>query len=66
LPSWTVGVQIDGSGAAPELAAALPTLGAKRDRDGRALAYLCVHGACQQPTSEPSTLRKQLLSGWSR
>jgi uncharacterized protein YyaL (SSP411 family) len=39
-----------------------PVLVDKQALDGRATAYVCQHGACQQPTSDPDTLRSQLLA----
>jgi hypothetical protein len=35
-------------------------------RDGVPTAYVCRHGSCKLPTSDPRTLRAQILDGWTR
>ena len=66
LPSWAVGVEAPSSGAAADLVSAMPAAADKRGLHGAALAYVCVHGACQRPTAVPAELRKELLLGWGR
>jgi len=64
LPAWTVGAPLSGSGPTPDLARVMPTATGKRDLNGTPLAYVCVHGACQEPTADPKRLRNELLTGW--
>ena len=66
LPAWTVGLQLNGSEPTPDLERVLPSAVGKRALNARALAYVCVHGACQQPTSDPARLRTELLTGWTK
>jgi uncharacterized protein YyaL (SSP411 family) len=63
---WTVGARVDAEGPGGELVNWMPPSAGKRDRRGTALAYVCVRGACQAPTSDASRLRTALLSGWKR
>lgn len=65
-PAWTVGVRIGSEGPTAEQASLMPTAAGKRDRNGVTVAYVCVHGSCKQPTTEPARLRTQLLVGWTR
>ena len=44
----------------PELERLAPPLAGKAARDGQATAYVCEHGLCQQPTSDPAVLRTQI------
>ena len=39
----------------------VPILENKRPKAGQATAYVCEEGRCEQPTSDPKTLAKQLL-----
>jgi hypothetical protein len=41
-------------------AAVMPWLAEKRALDGRTTAYVCTHGACELPTSDPAVLARQL------
>jgi uncharacterized protein YyaL (SSP411 family) len=65
-PAWTVGVQIGSDGPTAAQESVLPIAAGKRDRNGVTLAYVCVHGSCKQPTTEPARLRRELLAGWIR
>ncbi len=66
LASWVVGAQVPSSGPTAGLVSAMPTVAEKRGLNNAALAYVCVHGACQRPTPLPEALRKELLLGWQR
>ncbi|HEX4352560.1 MAG TPA: thioredoxin domain-containing protein [Polyangiales bacterium] len=44
------------------LGARLPWLQGKVLQGGRATAYMCEHGSCQLPTTEPSVFAQQLLA----
>jgi uncharacterized protein YyaL (SSP411 family) len=66
LPAWSVGITLSGSGPTPEIERLVPPTSGKRDRNGSAVAYLCAHGSCQQPTSDASALRRELLAGWTQ
>jgi uncharacterized protein len=46
--------------AAAELSKLVPAFDGKVARGGRATAYVCERGACELPTSDAATLRKQL------
>ncbi|MEZ4267882.1 MAG: thioredoxin domain-containing protein [Myxococcota bacterium] len=63
-PSWAVIARLPAAGAPPPLLAAMPALAAKDAAAGKPTAYVCVRGACQLPTSDATTFRKQLLAGW--
>ncbi len=45
---------------------ALPITENKSALGGKATAFVCQHGKCKEPTSDPNVLRKQLLEGWKR
>ncbi len=45
-----------------EPAGLIPLLADRPARDGKATAYVCVHYACQSPTTDPEELREQLVS----
>jgi hypothetical protein len=62
LPPWTAGVRVDA--VSPGLEKVMPTLAGKHDRDGAPLAYVCVRGACQEPTTDAVRVRSELLAGW--
>jgi uncharacterized protein YyaL (SSP411 family) len=49
-------------GADDPLAAELPLLADRPQRDGQATAYVCQHYACQAPTTEPRELERQLAA----
>jgi uncharacterized protein len=66
LPSWTTGVRLGPEGPTPEQEKVMPTSSNKHARAGTALGYVCVHGSCDAPTSDPNRLRSQLLRGWAR
>jgi uncharacterized protein YyaL (SSP411 family) len=38
----------------------IPLLAQRTAREGRATAYVCVHYACQTPTTDPEELARQL------
>ena len=65
-PIWATLVTIPEAGASPPMARAIPALVGKTGRAGAPVAYVCVRGACKLPTSDPATLRKQVLEGWSK
>jgi uncharacterized protein YyaL (SSP411 family) len=65
-PSWTVGARVEGDGPTEAFATSMPTAAGKRDRRGTALAFVCVRGSCQAPTSDRARLRAALMAGWSR
>ena len=50
------------TGATNPLAAELPLLAERAQREGRATAYVCEQYACQAPTVEPAELRQQLAT----
>ena len=52
---------VDGEEAQRELARRLPFLEGMTPQDGRATAYLCEHGACQLPTTDPADLAARLF-----
>jgi hypothetical protein len=66
LPAWATGVRVPKDGAAPDLVKSMPDTAEKRARGSTSVAYVCVHGACKSPTSDPAVLRRQLLTGWAR
>jgi hypothetical protein len=43
-----------------QLRARIPLLGERTARGDRTTAYLCTHGTCQEPTSDPETLQRLL------
>jgi uncharacterized protein YyaL (SSP411 family) len=59
LPRLVVLLADDGS-EAKAVADELPFVATAVMKDGRATAYLCEHGACQLPTSDPAQLAEQL------
>jgi hypothetical protein len=65
LPPWIVGVLVAPEGPDAALEKAMPTAAGKHDRAGSPVAYVCVQGACKQPTSDPLVLRGELLAGWA-
>jgi uncharacterized protein YyaL (SSP411 family) len=65
-PAWLVGVRLGAEGPTPAQERAMPTSSNKRARAGLALGYVCVHGACDAPTSDPARLRLAVLNGWTR
>jgi uncharacterized protein YyaL (SSP411 family) len=65
-PPWAVRTDVPGGGPTAADLALLPGAEGKKARGGAAVAYVCVRGACAEPTSEPAKLRTQLLTGWAR
>ena len=59
-PAWRKILDLDAG-----LAAASPLLPSVAGKSGPR-AYVCVRGACNLPTTDPSVLRAQLLGGWGR
>lgn len=53
-------VPIPGGGVDAETAKRFPILAARTAVDGKATSYLCRHGACQAPTTDPDELARQL------
>jgi uncharacterized protein YyaL (SSP411 family) len=44
----------------------LPATTGKIAPGGQPCAYVCEHGACLDPATEPDALREQILAGWVR
>jgi hypothetical protein len=65
LPSWASGVVLSTDAPSDALEQVLPVVAGKTAH-GRAVAYVCTHGACKAPTSDPTALGKELLVGWTR
>jgi len=65
-PTHAVLVRVPASGPSNKTAALLPPTRGKTALQGQPTAYVCEHGACKQPTSDPDTLRSQLMEGWKR
>jgi uncharacterized protein YyaL (SSP411 family) len=64
---WAVQIPVAPGDHQRALAGALPWLGAMTTPAGRATAYVCRDFACQQPTSDPDQLERQLsIAGPSR
>lgn len=63
-PSHAVLAMVPADGADAATLALMPAAAGKTARDGRATAYVCVLGICQQPVHEAAELRAQLLDGW--
>ena len=63
-PSHAVLAMVPADGADAATLALMPAAAGKTARDGRATAYVCVLGTCQQPVHEAAELRAQLLDGW--
>ncbi|MCZ6746548.1 MAG: thioredoxin domain-containing protein [Acidobacteria bacterium] len=61
LPNRVLAV-VPQRGRARDLEAMLPLLQGKVAQDGRATAYVCEHGVCQLPTTDPEVLAKQLAA----
>ena len=58
-------VFIGADGAPPSLSASFPALQGKKALKGKPTAFVCERGSCQQPTSDPATLQKQLTAALS-
>jgi uncharacterized protein YyaL (SSP411 family) len=58
-------VRVPADGATPALSASFPALQGKKARGGRPTAYVCEEGRCELPTSDGSTLRRQLAAALS-
>jgi uncharacterized protein YyaL (SSP411 family) len=65
-PTHVVVAQVPAAGIAADMAGGLAPLAGKTAPAGKAVAYVCEYGACQAPTSDPQTLRRQFLQGWER
>jgi uncharacterized protein YyaL (SSP411 family) len=65
LPPNVVLSTVPAKGPTPEIEALLPSSKNKTARSGKATAYVCRAGSCQQPTADPSVLKSQILEGWS-
>jgi uncharacterized protein YyaL (SSP411 family) len=63
-PPNAVLVTVPETGPDPGSLALMPSLRGKTAIDGRATAYVCRFGSCARPTSDPGTLREQILEGW--
>ncbi len=66
LPPHVTLARVSAAGASADLAALLPAATGKVARDGGPCAYVCEHGACLEPATDPDALREQLLAGWAR
>jgi uncharacterized protein len=64
LPAWVSGVRLNQAGPTPTQIQVIPTTAGKVGRGAGALAYVCVHGSCNAPTSDAAVLKRALLSGW--
>jgi uncharacterized protein len=65
-PSYSTFINVLSDGADDKMLKLLPSLQGKIAIDGRTTAYVCQYGSCQEPTSDPTTLRSQILSGWMK
>jgi len=66
LPPHVALARVPTTGPSPGLVAMLPATTGKIAREGKPCAYVCEHGACLEPATEPDALREQLLAGWAR
>jgi len=64
LPPNAVLSTVPLSGPTPAMEALLPSSKNKAPRSGKATAYVCRAGSCQQPTQDPAVLKDQILQGW--
>src|SRR5262249_33592209 len=65
-PAWAGRVDVPASGPTPAQLAAVPPTEGKTAPAGKDRAYVCVRGACKEPTLDPARFRAQLREGWSR
>ena len=63
-PTWAVKVDVPSAGLSEALSAALKPAQGKKAQAGRAMAYVCVRGACQKPTRDPKVFTAQMKLGW--
>jgi uncharacterized protein YyaL (SSP411 family) len=64
LPSQAVLVRLAAQGPDRQTLALQPSLAGKRALKGQSTAFVCRHGACRLPTSDPLVFRTQILEGW--
>jgi uncharacterized protein YyaL (SSP411 family) len=64
VPNAVLVVATEADIAGP-LGARLPWVQGKVLQNGRATAYVCEHGSCQLPTTEPGIFAQQLLAAGS-
>jgi uncharacterized protein YyaL (SSP411 family) len=64
LPASAVIVRVPAAGPSRRLVELAPTVEGKSARDGKATAWVCEDGLCQEPTSDPERLRELMLEGW--
>ena len=65
LPAGAVLARIPAGGADAGLVTLVPHLaGKKAHTDGHAVAYVCEHGTCHEPTSDPDKLLDLAFQGW--
>jgi uncharacterized protein YyaL (SSP411 family) len=64
LPPNAVLSTVPPKGPTPEIEALLPSSKNKTARSGKATAYVCQAGSCQQPTHDKSVLKNRILQGW--
>jgi uncharacterized protein YyaL (SSP411 family) len=55
-------VRLGAAGASPELLRGYPALAGKVALAGKPTAFVCRHGACDAPTSDPAALRQKLAA----
>ncbi|MCK9996514.1 MAG: thioredoxin domain-containing protein [Candidatus Krumholzibacteria bacterium] len=66
LPASAVISLIPADGADKDLLAVAPALDGKKSVNGAPTAFVCEFGICQAPTSDPDTMRTQILQGWRK
>ncbi len=64
-PPWAVLATVPAAGADESLRPLIPVAAGLTARHGRAVAHVCLPGACGAPTSDPDEFARQLLGGWN-
>jgi uncharacterized protein len=64
-PPWTASARVPAGGADGAFERLVTAAQGKTAGSSAAKAYVCLEGACKQPTSDPAALRALLLGGWS-
>ncbi|MDO9695707.1 MAG: thioredoxin domain-containing protein [Candidatus Latescibacteria bacterium] len=65
-PPWAVLATVPAAGTGETLRALVPVAAGLTARNDRAVAHVCLPGACGAPTSDPDEFVRQLLQGWQR